>query len=241
MYSELPLSASCGDEPRLEFPLKLVLPALEELVLQSIGFGNPCRLECPMLEQLHFRFASTSHFFTRLDACSHLSLIDVAKDPGYNRIHEAHLFASVKMVQATLEALDISGWRLESLPGWFTKLLRLHTLRATDNKLKQLPALPDSLKVLDLGGNSFAEVPVELESLTSLTSLTLSPKMAIRANFQITRDLGPIIGFPDLQRLALAPSNVFPPSGFWNARSLSFLRLAQHEIAESGTGLPMNF
>ena len=235
------MSVGCGDEPRLELPPKLVLIALKELVLQSIGFGNPCRLECPMLEQLRFRFASTSHFFTGLDACSHLSVIDVAKDPGYNRIRKAHLFASVEMVQATLEALDISGWGLESLPGWFATLRRLHTLRAADNRLKELPALPVSLKVLDLGGNSFAEVPVELESLSSLTSLTLSPKMAIRANFQITRDLGPIIGLPDLQRLALAPCNVFPPSGFWNARSLSFLRLAQHEIAESGTGLKMSF
>ncbi|BDA42035.1 hypothetical protein COCOBI_02-8360 [Coccomyxa sp. Obi] len=110
-------------------------------------------------------------------------------------------------------------------------------LVAQHNGLTAVPALPATVKSLDLRANEFTEVPVQLESLTQLTSLALSSKDY--DNFQIQRPLDAIISLPQLRELTLvldSQSNR-PAHENWNVSSLYYLGLARHEIARSKSSL----
>eukprot|EP00075_Anas_platyrhynchos_P008150 XP_021129981.2 leucine-rich repeat-containing protein 58 [Anas platyrhynchos] len=81
-----------------------------------------------------------------------------------------------------LELLDVSGTGLAELGGGLLALPRLHTLLAKNNRLGGPGSLPKglgqaplgrSLRVLNLSGNRFAELPPALLGLKGLQSLSL--------------------------------------------------------------------
>ncbi|KAM6382607.1 leucine-rich repeat-containing protein 58 isoform 2-T2 [Alca torda] len=81
-----------------------------------------------------------------------------------------------------LEVLDVSGTGLAELGAELLALPRLHTLLAKNNRLGGPGSLPKglgqaplgrSLRVLNLSGNRFAEVPPALLGLRGLQSLSL--------------------------------------------------------------------
>uniref|UniRef100_A0A8D0HIZ0 Leucine rich repeat containing 58 n=1 Tax=Sphenodon punctatus TaxID=8508 RepID=A0A8D0HIZ0_SPHPU len=82
-----------------------------------------------------------------------------------------------------LEVLDVSGTGLAALGSELLSLPRLHTLLAKNNRLggpgslpkglAEAPLLGRSLRVLNLSGNRFAELPAALLGLRGLQSLSL--------------------------------------------------------------------
>ncbi|BDA42033.1 hypothetical protein COCOBI_02-8340 [Coccomyxa sp. Obi] len=232
-----------GPQPALFFPRTLSLPAVKVLRLEKFShIWNRCHLDCPSLEALHLRELDGLVMPTGLGSCSRLTTLDIAA--ARNAVPDADanpgLLAAIESVQTTLECLDISGWA-PALNGVFeliSRLPRLHTFVAQRNGLTAVPALPATLKSLDLRANEFTEVPVQLESLTQLTSLALSSKDS-SVNFQIRRPLDAIISLPQLQKLTLVLDSRShrPAHTIWNARSLHYFGLAKYEIARSKSSL----
>ncbi|BDA42032.1 hypothetical protein COCOBI_02-8330 [Coccomyxa sp. Obi] len=231
----------------IHFPQELSLSALKVLRLERLLYMPRCHLDCPSLEALHLRELDFLRMPTGLGSCSRLTTLDVAAAMNPAHVSEdAGLLAAIESVQGTLEFLDISGWA--SYPGLnevvdsISRLPRLHALVAQRNGLTAVPALPASLMSLDLRANDFTEVPVQLESLTQLTSLALSSKGSL-ANFQIRRPLDAIISLPQLQKLTLVLDiSVYKPAyAIWSAQSLYYLGLAQYEIARSKSSLSLKF
>ena len=83
---------------------------------------------------------------------------------------------------------------------------------------------------------------MQLESLTQLTYLALPSKPA-SASFQIRRSLDALISMSQLQKLTLVhdSSASRPVHTIWDAKSLYYLGLAQHEIASSKSSLVLKF
>jgi hypothetical protein len=169
--------------------------------------------------------------------------------PTRHFVLDPTLLAAIEGVRTSIEELDISRLGLTALPQWFGSLPRLHKLRAADNKLSVLPSLPVSLRALDLQGNLFEEVPRSVEVLTRLTSLMLGSPLD-RRKFQIRASLDPIICLPHLQHLVLmrdmTPDDEYiegysEAGDTWDAQSLGFLGLAQHEIFRSNSSLELKF
>ncbi|BDA42036.1 hypothetical protein COCOBI_02-8370 [Coccomyxa sp. Obi] len=241
------LPSMLGGRPVASFPDRLSLSALKVMRLEKFSHvWDRCHLDCPSLEALHLRDIQGLIMPTGLGSCSRLTTLDVAASPldPPNMEQDASLLAAIQSVQTTVEVLDISGWgpALDGLVELISRLPRLHTLVAQRNGLTAVPALPATLRSLDLRANDFTEVPVQLESLTQLTSLALSSKLAC-ANFQVRRPLDALISLLQLQRLTL----VLKPGAYkaaykrWDAQSLYYLGLAQHEIARSRSSLLLKF
>ena len=183
----------------------LTLPALKLLRLEQLFVSPELHLDCPSLETLRFREVSGLTVPTGLGSCRRLTTLELAGPMEPARpITDANLLVAINSVQATLEVLDISGWA-PALNGVFeliSRLPRLHTLVAHYDGLAAVPALPATLRSLDLRANEFTEVPEQLGPLTQFTRLALSSKES-SADFQIKRPLGPLIGMPHLQELTL--------------------------------------
>jgi len=84
---------------------------------------------------------------------------------------------------STLEFLDLSHNRFETVPPEIGKLLRLHTLDMSVNRLGSLPAevgALQSLHVLKLRTNSLTLLPPEMACLSSLQSLDVAENKLIR-------------------------------------------------------------
>ncbi|BDA42031.1 hypothetical protein COCOBI_02-8320 [Coccomyxa sp. Obi] len=232
-------------QPVLFGTSNLSLSALKLLRLENFSSVPDWHLDCPSLEALHLTNIQGLCVPTGLGSCSRLTTLDVAAplDPVHVDVYGG-LPAAIKSVQQTLEVLDISGWSpaLNGILALLSSLPRLHTLVAQRMGLAAVPALPATLKSLDLRANEFTEVPVQLESLTQLTSLALSSKESF-AHFQIRRPLDRLIGLPHLRKLTLVlDSEVHNPAYTrWGARSLYYLGLAQHEIARSRSSLLLKF
>ncbi|CAL8460903.1 g434 [Coccomyxa elongata] len=181
-----------------------------------------------------------------LGSCSRLTTLDVVAPMDLDLVIEnAGLLAAIESVKATLEVLDISGWApaFNGVLELISEIPRLHTLVAQRNELTAVPALPATLRSLDISGaNEFTDVPVQLESLTQLTYLALSSKPA-SASFQIRCPLDALISLPQLQKLTLVHdgSASRPVHTIWGAKSLYYLGLAHHEIASSKSSLVLNF
>ncbi|BDA42037.1 hypothetical protein COCOBI_02-8380 [Coccomyxa sp. Obi] len=231
-----------GYQVVLSGPTQLSLSALKVLRLEDFSSVPDWHLECPSLEALHLREIQGLRMPTGLGSCSRLTTLDVPAplDPALVGV-VASLVAAVKSVHATLEILDVSGWAPGVLE-LISTLPRLHTLVAQRMGLTAVSALPATLKSLDLRANEFTEVPVQLESLTQLTSLALSSKRS-SANLQIQRPLDAIISLPQLQELTLVHDfrSHRPASTRWNAQSLYYLGLAKYEIARSKSSLLLKF
>ncbi|BDA44542.1 hypothetical protein COCOBI_06-0180 [Coccomyxa sp. Obi] len=228
--------------PALSIPEQLSLPALKLLRLEKLVRMTDCHLDCPSLEALHIREVEDFTMPTGLGSCSRLTTLDVAapRDTVHDAYESAGLLPAIESVQSTLEVLDISGWGFASnvLLELISRLPRLHTLVAQRSGLKVVPPLPATLKSLDLRANGFTEVPVQLESLTQLTSLALSSEES-SVNFQIRRPLDAIISLPHLRELTLALDTSAYGPGFtvWGPQSLYYLGLAQHEIDRTNSTL----
>ncbi len=78
--------------------------------------------------------------------------------------------------QRNLISLDVSHNILESIPASIAKLNNLKSLNLSSNQLESLPNLEGltELKLLDLSGNKFKELPKDIEELSTLVNLNLS-------------------------------------------------------------------
>ena len=228
------------------FPERFSLPALRLLSLERIICLREWHLNCPSLETLRIRDVMNMDLPTSLGSCKGLTTLEVvASEEFAGLVPDAGLPVAIKSVQATLEVLNISGWGAPALDGvsqLISRLSRLHTLVAQDEGWADVPALPASLRSLDLRANEFTEIPEQLESLTQLTRLALS-SWEYSSNFQIKRPLDPLINMPHLQELTLVLDSDADTPKFnrWGARSLYYLGLAQHEIARSELNLVLKF
>lgn len=228
----------------ITFPAQLSCPALRRLFLRQFTLGGPFNLDCPSLEAFSFKKVIASVLPSGLDACNRLRVLKCSTlgstDTG--SMVQAWISAAVESVHSSLEELKLSGRSRSALPQCLSRCTRLQPLRACHTKLGELPSLPLSLRVVDLRNTEFQSVPTQLEKVTGLTSLRLySSNDIVTGQFQITRDLRPIIRLPKLQLLELARDSNYPLYTVWTVQSLSYLGLAEHEIARSGSKLELKF
>jgi Leucine-rich repeat (LRR) protein len=235
----------------IHLPAQLSLPALRRLSLYEFANIAPFHVDCRALQELHYWDYMSDHLPTGLTECS-ITVLDIGVPYwGAQAPSRADSFATIEGLRASLEVLDISGWGLEALPQWFGSLPRLHTLRAADNKLSLLPSLPATLVALDLRGNHFTEVPMQLETFTHLTSLMMCSAYGNHSMLQIRHGLRPLIGLPNLRLLSFeprAPDNEvlyveddFEAYEVWSAKSLYYLGQAEHQIIASNSKLQLKF
>lgn len=71
-----------------------------------------------------------------------------------------------------LVTLDLSHNTISVLPTDISRIHNLATLKLDDNRLKALPPLPKSLRVLSFNRNKVAKLPPNLQSLTKLEDLS---------------------------------------------------------------------
>ena len=228
----------------ITFPAQLSCPALRRLILRQFTLGGPFNLDCPSLEAFSFKEVIASVLPSGLDACNCLRVLKCSTlgstDTG--SMVQAWISSAVESVHSSLEELKLSGRSLSALPQCLSRCARFQSLRACHTKLGELPSLPLSLRVVDLRNNQFQGVPTLLEKLTGLPSLRLySSNDIVTGQFQITCDLRPIIRLPKLQLLELARDSGHPLYTVWTVQSLSYLGLAEHEIASSGRRLELKF
>ncbi|KAJ4958513.1 hypothetical protein NE237_025624 [Protea cynaroides] len=157
---------SCGSMESLPYLEKL--SSLQELNLCHTNFCSlPSNIKClSQLVCLRLQHCTRLQFLPELP--SSLEELDAYRCKSMERLANLGNLSS-------LQELDLSESILCSLPGNISHLTQLHTLRLQKcTRLQLLPELPSSLEEFDAGGCTSLERLLNIESLSSLTSLDIS-------------------------------------------------------------------
>lgn len=131
---------------------------------------------------------------------------------------------------ASLEHLDLSRSRLDTLPQGLASMKRLKALSLNHNNLTQWPdglTQLATLETLDFGRNKLDAVPDEIGALTALKTLNLSLNRAIAS---LPETIGAL---PELERLYLGHNALSAlPDALTKLRKLRYLGLGHNKFTE---------
>lgn len=140
----------------------------------------------------------------------------------------SELPAEVLALADTLEALDLSHNRLQTLPAGFSRLRRLRVLFCSGNRFRQLPpVLGDCPALVQVGfrGTGLQQLPAEALP-PQLRWLTLTDNQLT----QLPAALGEL---PALEKLMLAGNQLSTlPDALAGARRLALLRVAANRLGQ---------
>ena len=168
-------------------------------MLQRFNSVGRLQIDCPYLEHLCLANIDNVELPTGLEACRSLAKLDLCGSSDGNLPTIEALSAFVLGLKSSLLELDVSSWGLTEIPRQWTALTRLQVLKAECNRLRFLPLLPRSLRVVLLARNNFTDVQSSLELLTNLRTLKLSSQY-LSGSLQITRPLTPFLKMPSACR-----------------------------------------